>query len=170
MTCTSTSIGITVLPARLTWVAPGGTFNASLGPSCTILPERTINAAFSMEAPHLPKSAALPRMPPHPNLAATPLRRHSYAYGHEKQRRCRQTGTSDNPSAITCKSHLDSLLPKLHSSFPRQEVYRTCPETTGPSILQVLGIPNFDDDPASVDTGGDANVIRERYARGSERG
>ena len=59
-TWVSISIGITVLPARLTRVAPGGTFTSAARPAATIRAPSTRSIAFSIGAPPSPTMRRAP--------------------------------------------------------------------------------------------------------------
>ena len=50
-TCVSITIGITVLPARLTRVAPAGTRTSAAPPTCAIFALSTTSVAFSITRP-----------------------------------------------------------------------------------------------------------------------
>src|SRR6185295_16798484 len=59
-TWVSISIGITVLPARLTRVAPDGTFTSAARPAATIRAPSTRSVAFSIGAPPSPTMRRAP--------------------------------------------------------------------------------------------------------------
>src|SRR6476620_7245616 len=70
-TWVSISIGITVLPARLTRVAPDGTFTSAARPAATIRAPSTRSVAFSIGAP------PSPTMRRAPSNAVTPVWAHA---------------------------------------------------------------------------------------------